>query len=279
MTNTNDSGPGSLRQAIEVSDSDEGDVDRIVFNIPGPGVQTITLLSDLFVSEPVFIDGRTQPGFTSTPLIYLVSGGAPFSGLSLESSSTVRALAFGGFPQRAISLQGNLNLLEGNYVGVNPATGVAAPNGTGVEVFGNGNVIGGTTAQARNVISGNIADGIRIAGLANVVIGNYIGTNAAGTADLGNGQNGVYTGFSSGGSNNNRIGGTTAGERNVLSGNNQYGILLDAGTSTNLGTGQLHRDQRQRQRRDRQHARRHSHLEPERDDRRRRGRGGQPDFG
>jgi parallel beta-helix repeat protein len=238
VTNTNDSGPGSLRAAIEASDFDAGDVDRIVFNIPGTGIHTISLLSDLSANEPVIIDGRTQPGFTSFPLIYLVSGGAT-GALSVQNGSTIRALAFGGFSQRAISLQGNVNLVEGNYVGVNPATGAGAPNGRGVEVSGTGNVIGGTTALARNVISGNTVDGMRIFGASNVVIGNYIGTDVSGTADLGNGANGVTLQFGGGAGvpSGNQIGGPTAAERNILSGNNQYGLLIDFGTSGDLVQG------------------------------------------
>jgi parallel beta-helix repeat protein len=237
VTNTNDSGPGSLRAAIDVADSDQGDLDRVVFNIPGAGVKTITLLTDLSANEPVIIDGRTQPGFAATPLIALVSNGA-FSALNLQGGNTVRALAFGGF-QRAIGLNGPGNTIEGNHIGVNAAGTAATPNGSGIEVFGGGNVIGGLTAAARNVISGNTGDGIRIASPSNVVTGNFIGTDVGGTADLGNGQNGVYIGFGigAGGSAGNRIGGAATGERNVISGNNQYGVLLDAGTSANLVQG------------------------------------------
>ena len=61
--------PGSLRQAILDSNADTGDRDTIVFNIPGSGVHTITPLTALpLISQPVVIDGTTQPGFAGTPL-------------------------------------------------------------------------------------------------------------------------------------------------------------------------------------------------------------------
>ena len=66
MTNTNDSGPGSLRQAILDSNSRQASalVNTISFDIPGSGVQTIKPLTDLpTVTQPVNIDATTQPGF------------------------------------------------------------------------------------------------------------------------------------------------------------------------------------------------------------------------
>src|SRR5437016_12690422 len=63
VTNTNDSGVGSLRQAILDANANAG-TDTIAFNI-GSGVRTINLLSQLSnLSDPVIIDGTTQPGFS-----------------------------------------------------------------------------------------------------------------------------------------------------------------------------------------------------------------------
>src|SRR5262249_34726409 len=77
-----------------------------------------------------------------------------------------------------------------------------------------GNTIGGTTTGARNIISGNINDGVLIhnEASANLVEGNFIGTNPKGTA-LHN-QVGVVID-----SDGNTIGGTTPGAGNVISGN------------------------------------------------------------
>ena len=66
VTNTMDSGLGSLRQAILDSNTMAG-ADDIAFNIPGPGPHTIAPTSALpFISDPVTIDGYTQPGSTPT---------------------------------------------------------------------------------------------------------------------------------------------------------------------------------------------------------------------
>jgi parallel beta-helix repeat protein len=117
------------------------------------------------------------------------------------------------------------NTVSGNYIGTDAAGTAAIPNGTGVSLRpgAQDNTIGGGTAAERNVISGN-GQGVFIEGGSNnTVKGNYIGTDAAGSAALGN-QTGVY--LSSGG--NNMVGGSTAAERNVISGNNT-GVLVIQG--------------------------------------------------
>ena len=91
--------------------------------------------------------------------------------------------------------------------------------------------------RRRNVISGNGDDGVEIyAGAsANVVAGDYIGTDTTGTRALGNGNEGVniYNGASG-----NTIGGTIAAVRDVISANKQSGVSFSAsGTTTNLVAG------------------------------------------
>jgi titin len=119
-------------------------------------------------------------------------------------------------------------VVEGNYIGTD-ATGTAAlgNGGNGVYIFGLGsrtnNTIGGTAAGARNLISGNLGDGIQlIYGGNDVVAGNYVGTDVTGTAALGNGGDGIEIL----GSSNNTIGGTTAGAGNLVSGNKDDGVFL-----------------------------------------------------
>ncbi len=98
--------------------------------------------------------------------------------------------------------------------------------------------VGGTTAGARNVISGNTQDGAVVYGAGasnNLVEGNYLGMNAAGTAALPNGASGVYLGQ---GATANTIGGTTAAALNVISRNTGDGVTItDSGTSNNLVEG------------------------------------------
>ncbi len=227
VTNTLDSGAGSLRQAIIDSNNNPG-ADTITFAI-GSGAQTITPTADLPpVNDPVTIDGTTQPGFAGAPLITL-SGALTGSGLGLKigaGSTTVRGLVINNCSLTAVEfiLNGN-DHLEGCYLGTDSAGSAAAPNLDGIKVFSvSGNVVGGTTAAARNVISGNTDSGVDIAGvtlLGNTVQGNFIGTNASGTAALPNVHEGVYINAKLA-----TIGGLTAAERNVISGNGNNGVLI-----------------------------------------------------
>src|SRR5262249_31082534 len=122
------------------------------------------------------------------------------------------------------------NLVAGNFIGTNASGTVSLGNTIGVLVDqgASGNLIGGTTAAARNVISGNTGDGVRISASGtsgNGVEGNYIGTSATGSAALGSLGNGLSVQI---GASNNIVGGTAAGARNIISGNAGDGIhLLD----------------------------------------------------
>jgi CSLREA domain-containing protein len=126
-----------------------------------------------------------------------------------------------------------MNQVQGNFIGTN-ATGTAdrGNSGNGVFISGApGNTIGGTAAGAGNVISGNSGNGVEInssGATMNQVQGNVIGTNAAGTADLGNSGNGVLISGAPG----NTIGGTAAGAGNVISGNDQLGVGISGVAST-----------------------------------------------
>ncbi|HLL74896.1 MAG TPA: carboxypeptidase regulatory-like domain-containing protein, partial [Pyrinomonadaceae bacterium] len=128
------------------------------------------------------------------------------------------------------------NTVQGNLVGTNAAGTAAVPNlFAGVNIFGPGgsNTIGGATAAARNVISGNTGHGVIIqsSSLANTIKGNYIGVAADGTTALGN--TGTFgRGITvAGSSHNNQIGGAAAGEGNVIANNAAHGIVV--GSSSN----------------------------------------------
>ena len=99
VTTTADSGPGSLRQAIVDSNAATGGTNTIDFALPGSGVRTIAPVSPLpTITNPVLIDGTSQPGFAGTPLIDLtgqaLGGSEP---LSSASSATVRGVTIDGF--------------------------------------------------------------------------------------------------------------------------------------------------------------------------------------
>ncbi len=129
----------------------------------------------------------------------------------------------------------NTNLVEGNYVGTDITGTLALGNQFGgVQIFNGAQL----NTVSGNVISGNVTNGLAVDGAGangNTIIGNFIGTNAAGTAAIPNTTYGVgiFTGAS-----NNRLGGTTPAERNIISGNTIQGVGVDdPGTDSNIVEG------------------------------------------
>ncbi len=107
-------------------------------------------------------------------------------------------------------------LVQGNLIGTNSSGNVlaASPQLTGIRVTGSNITIGGTTAATRNVISGNADQGINIAGSMNLIEGNYVGTNAAGTAAVPDGDGVDITGSGNG------------IQGNLISGNKANGVAI-----------------------------------------------------
>ncbi|MBK7847180.1 MAG: cadherin domain-containing protein [Zoogloea sp.] len=126
----------------------------------------------------------------------------------------------------------NYNTISGNYIGTNAAgTGAVGNTLQGVQIdAGSANLIGGTVAGARNVISGNLDNGILITngGMNNFVQGNIIGLDAAGNTTLANAQEGIEV---TGGAYGTWIGGTTSATRNIISGNAWQGIGVYGATT------------------------------------------------
>ena len=231
ITRPGTDGAISLREALLAANNtgNTGGVpDRIHFAIGGGGVRTITPTSALpTLTEAVVIDGSTQGGWAGAPLIVLAGNAAGVAdGLTIGAGaggSTVRGLVINRFTGNGLSLLGGNNILQGNYIGTVADGSAAAGNaGGGLYITSGGNLIGGTTAALRNLVSGNgIGDtpGIEINGAAatgNLLLGNYIGVNAAGTAAIGNASEGIVV---YGGAANTTIGGTAAGAGNLIAGN------------------------------------------------------------
>jgi hypothetical protein len=238
----------TLRAAIGLADANSGTV--IGFNIAGTGVHTIVPGSPLpDVTAPMTIDGSTQPGYAGAPLIELSGASAGVShGLVLggdSSGSTIRGLDIVNWSASGIVIFNNGNRVAGNFIGIDPTGSAAAGNGTqGVLVYGgSGNVIGGTTASDRNVISGNGDHGVQIQRPSptdstpaqdNVVEGNYVGTNAAGDAPVANALDGISLVW---GAQSNTIGGSVPGAGNLVSGNGRIGISVFDISAGNLIEG------------------------------------------
>jgi len=135
----------------------------------------------------------------------------------------------------------DFNKVSGNYIGTDVTGTIALVNGRDGVVIADGaksNTIGGTTDVERNIISGNGASGVFINSLGtnlNKVSGNYIGTDVTGTIALANADEGVAI---TNGAQSNIIGGATAAERNIISGNTSYGVLITGvGSDSNMVAG------------------------------------------
>jgi len=246
VTNVNDDGPGSLRQAIIDANSIPG-LDTIAFNIAGPFPIITPFLSLPTITDSVVIDGTTQPGFAGTPIVQLSSSEFATVGLTIDAPGcTIRALVINGFRSAGISLfrAANGTDIKGSYIGTDATGSVAMPNGAGVSVQSSNNVIGGTIVSARNVISGNSNAGIQIAAFCctgtipvvegNLIQGNYIGVNAAGNAAVPNQRQGVLITTSAPDTDvhGNTVGGTAPGAGNVISGNGFEGVSLGSFQTT-----------------------------------------------
>ncbi len=227
VTTTADSGPGSLRQLIFDAGATP-EVDTIRFSIPGSGVHTLRPESPLpALFDPMTIDGTTQPGYAGTPLIEIdCSAAGTESGIVVATAGVVRrGLAINRAGGAGILVVGGGdNVIEACHVGTDPAGLVARPNVfEGIAIVGSaGTRIGGNSAASRNVISGNNGAGVTIttSSTDTVVTGNYIGTNAAGTAAIPNVGDGVFIEQSAG----TIVGGASPAEGNLISGNTALGV-------------------------------------------------------
>jgi hypothetical protein len=230
VTNTDDFGAGSFRQAI-LDANDTPGTNEIDFAIGSGGLQTIYPATDLpTITRPVTIDGTTQPGFAGQPLIELdgQNAGGSAMGLTVAAGpSTVTGLVIHDFASAGIAVQGDDNIIVGNWIGTDAMGTTSAPNGYGIVVTGNRNRIGGTAAGQGNLISGNRLTGIDFQGhfkppdaSDNLVQSNLIGTDITGSQALGNGS-GITI---SGGALNNTIGGVSSAARNIISANRGPGI-------------------------------------------------------
>ncbi len=157
-------------------------------------------------------------------------------GGTASGAQNIIAGNLGGYGQVLISFGTTNAIVQGNYIGTD-ITGTQAfgtSYGEGITIVGaSNNTIGGTTAAAANVISGN-GTGILIIkasnfygysgnATGNVVQGNYIGTDKTGTVQVANTQYGISISADS-----NTIGGTAVGAGNVISGNTQGGVQISA---------------------------------------------------
>ncbi len=252
VTTTEDSlNPGTLRSAILCANATPNidrdgdsipDPDPISFNIPGDGTHTVQPLSELpTITDAIHFDGTTQPGFTGTPLIEIDgsvagtgSGGMGANALVFvggAGGSIIESLVINRFSGRAIEIADAAggHTITGNYIGTDVTGTTAAANG-GPDLSGAiwiGDTAGGNTIS-ENVISGNHNIGMLIGSDNNTIQANHIGTDVGGTIDVGNGTDGVML-----------LGSNNYVRENLISGNDDNGLVIQQGGESNLVVGNL----------------------------------------
>jgi len=201
VTNANDSGAGSLRQAI-LDGNATGGSDLVTFNIPGAGVHTIALSTELpTITEQLYLAGFSQPGSSpntlnmdddSVLLIEVRGDGSMSRGLEFLShpNSRIEGLILNGFDTGIVYSNVVDATIIGSYIGTNAAgtadfDGVRNGYGIFIDQFSSGVTIGFTAAGTRVLIGGH-SGGIAISGNNCAVKNTYIGTDKHGTAAIPN---------------------------------------------------------------------------------------------
>ena len=220
---------GTLRYVLNQLDSSVGGSSNIISFASLPAADfTFTPVSALpTITKPVTIEGSTAAGFAGAPLIQISGGsaGGGASGLALGSGSTgslVESLVINEFGEYGIGIYSSNDSVIGSYIGTNVTGGTSEGNGNGIYVDAGSEsaTIGGTSTGDANIISGNRSNGVEMYAPC-LVEGNLIGTNAAGTAAVPNGYNGINVDGSGA-----TIGGTSAGAANIISGNANSGFAI-----------------------------------------------------
>ena len=175
------------------------------------------------ITNPVTIDGTSQPGYAGFPLIEIDGffAGPNANGLTISAgSSTVQGLDIVGFSGNGIVLNSNGgDVIDSSIIGTDFGGDSGLGNaGSGVLIDNVPDNVIGTSLATGNVLSGNNGAGLTISGsgaTGNLVLGNYIGTDYFGSRAVGNG-----TGVAIAGAPDNAI------LANLISGNNGAGLVI-----------------------------------------------------
>ncbi|MCO6499175.1 MAG: T9SS type A sorting domain-containing protein [Vicingus serpentipes] len=264
VLNTNNDGAGSLRNAINIANSN-GVADVISFCIDGNAPHTITLNSQLpdITENDITIDGSTQTGSAAFKIV-LDGNNAVNTGINILNAENVEIKGFSiiNFTDNGIAINGstssgnihqnhiagngnhgiNISLtnpnytITGNLIGTDETGTLAQSNGgDGIHANNTGGTItiGGTNTGERNIISANGGDGLELGATSGafIVQGNTIGAGTNGTEELGNGQYGIRTG---GTTDDILIGGTNSGEGNVIAFNVEEGVCVCSATNNEI---------------------------------------------
>jgi hypothetical protein len=210
--------------------------DQYAVSIYGSGTMSNTISGNYIGTDRT---GAQDLGNTQTAVV--ISGGAKYNTVGGDTEGERNIIS--GNDGTGVSISGSgtdNNTVSGNFIGTDVSGTQALGNGSRGVYISSGaqeNIVGGDVEGERNVISAN-SIGVTILApgtMSNTVSGNYIGTDATGSSDLGNASYGVQI---MSGAQNNTVGGQTAGERNVISGNGWRGVMIELdGTDNNTVCG------------------------------------------
>ncbi len=201
----------------------------------GVGISGSTTKGNTISGNHIGTDANGTVELGNTHNGVLISSGAYNNTIGGSTPNTRNVISGNGWS--GVGISGNStkgNTISGNYIGTN-ANGTVqlgnTHNGVLISSGANNNTIGGSTPGEWNVISSNGSNGVNISGSAtgNIISGNYIGIDASGTLGLGNTSAGVSI---TDGAQNNIVGGSTPGERNIISGNGSYGVDINGSDTT-----------------------------------------------
>jgi uncharacterized repeat protein (TIGR01451 family) len=189
VTNTNDAGAGSLRQALLDAANTSGCPApcTIDFNITGSAPFTIQPQSDLPpVPASAIADATTQPGWGGAPVVVLDGTLTPTTYLFTlgNGNATVRGFSLIN-ATKGLWVNSDDNVVENNYIGITPAL-AAAGNAYGIVVDGNNNRIGGVGGSPNTIAHNTNAGIVVVTGAGNEITGNDIYANGTLGIDLGN---------------------------------------------------------------------------------------------
>jgi hypothetical protein len=241
VTTTADSGPGSLREAIQAANATEV-LDYVEFAIPGPGIHDILLASPLELTELTVVDGKSQPGYAGAPRIYVSGNGVVSDVFRLggnSSGSTLQGLGITGFAASGVLIApaSEGNWIQENWIGfrrdddgtaiLNSATAIGS---RGVSVQSQANIIrlNAIAGVDDGIVLGDDVSEVATPVATNAIQYNSIGTDPWGStaAGYGNRGNGVVLGA--------RARNLYVGPANVISGNALSGVTMyNAGNTEN----------------------------------------------
>jgi hypothetical protein len=212
VTSADDSGSGTLREALTLANADTAGAPHTIAFALASTPAVIQLVTPLpYVQVAVTIDGTTQPGYGGTPLVAVdgTGGTATRAFFVTGVSATIAGLELRHFSDYAVVFSSSVScVIRACHV---------HHNSRGVWVYESSVTVGGAAPSDRNLISENVGAGVSASGTCNgtAIRGNYIGTNAAGTAAAPNGV-GVEMDASTTGA--------YVGPGNLISGNTGAGV-------------------------------------------------------